>query len=223
MDEYKEFLYQKKYLSFKNVDPGDLSERKEIRKRLNCKSFKWFLETVAFDQLKKYPPINPKYVWGAVESRAKPDNCVDSMSKTANQNHPIGVYKCSADRSAPQYNQYFELALNGKMMTHSDGNCWRLTPDNYVTLGTCDAPDIELWSYDLVSVANRLNSNFLKWMRTNYSWQRQQDRNWLVFKNKTLCVELEESTGQMKVTECANKVAQQWDFMRINETAYGLE
>ncbi|CAG0918875.1 unnamed protein product, partial [Notodromas monacha] len=58
MDEYAEFLYRLRP-KYRNIDPGNLSEQKAIRERLKCKSFRWFMEEVAFDLPEKYPPIEP--------------------------------------------------------------------------------------------------------------------------------------------------------------------
>ncbi|GFW33875.1 polypeptide N-acetylgalactosaminyltransferase 10 [Trichonephila clavipes] len=58
MDEYKEYLYMRRP-HYRDIDVGNLTEQKNLRKRLNCKPFKWFIEIVAFDQPKKYPPVEP--------------------------------------------------------------------------------------------------------------------------------------------------------------------
>ena len=49
------------------LDTGDISEQKAIRTKLNCKSFKWFMETVLFDINEYYPPVEPEpYAGGEV-------------------------------------------------------------------------------------------------------------------------------------------------------------
>lgn len=66
MDEYKEYLYKRRP-HYRSIDPGDLTEQRAVRERLHCNSFKWFMEEVAFDLPKKYPPVEPpNFAYGEV-------------------------------------------------------------------------------------------------------------------------------------------------------------
>ncbi len=61
MDEYAEHLYRRRP-HYRNIDPGDLTEQKAIRTKLKCKPFKWFMQEIAFDLPKFYPPVEPPAV-----------------------------------------------------------------------------------------------------------------------------------------------------------------
>lgn len=58
MDEYKEHFYKRRPF-VRNINPGDLEPQKNLRKKLQCKSFKWFMTEVAPDIIKYYPPVYP--------------------------------------------------------------------------------------------------------------------------------------------------------------------
>jgi polypeptide N-acetylgalactosaminyltransferase len=52
----------------RNIDAGSLVEQISIRNKLDCKPFKWFMENVAFDLVKYYPPVPiPPYAKGKVK------------------------------------------------------------------------------------------------------------------------------------------------------------
>lgn len=47
LDEYKDLFYGHAYhLTLKNLDIGDLSQQRELRRRLQCKSFQWYLDHI---------------------------------------------------------------------------------------------------------------------------------------------------------------------------------
>ena len=65
MDEYAEYYYIREP-AIRSLDYGDVSERKKLRQKLQCKPFKWFMETIAYDVLQKFPPPSKNVVWGEV-------------------------------------------------------------------------------------------------------------------------------------------------------------
>jgi hypothetical protein len=65
MDDYVEYYYRRDP-AIRTLNYGDITERKQLRERLKCKSFKWFMETIAYDVLEKFPPPSKNLVWGEV-------------------------------------------------------------------------------------------------------------------------------------------------------------
>ncbi|XP_054481044.1 probable polypeptide N-acetylgalactosaminyltransferase 8 [Anoplopoma fimbria] len=79
------------------IDIGDVSERKKLRERLNCKPFRWYLDNV-------YPMLDPMLDllgYGALNNDLKPDLCIDQGPMPGNT--PI-THKCH--QYAPQHCYY---------------------------------------------------------------------------------------------------------------------
>lgn len=107
MDEYKEFYYIREP-QIQRLDYGDLSDQKAIREKLQCKSFKWFMENVAYDLVKKFPLPPKNKVWG--ECKNKQHNvCLDVRGAQFGQ--PIGVSGCHHQLG----NQLFRLNVEGEL------------------------------------------------------------------------------------------------------------
>lgn len=67
MDEYAEYVYQRRP-EYRHLSAGDMTPQKELRSRLGCKNFKWFMSNVAWDLPKHYPPVEPPAAaWGEVQ------------------------------------------------------------------------------------------------------------------------------------------------------------
>ncbi|CAL8097706.1 unnamed protein product [Calicophoron daubneyi] len=108
MDEYQEYIYLRNPQCL-FVDPGDLRERHILRQRLNCKSFKWFLNTVAHDLIRKYPLIDPApAATGDLRPFSKSTLCLDGYTSTLNA--PIGLRQCMGGSRAKESLQKFHYS-----------------------------------------------------------------------------------------------------------------
>ncbi|KAK7506882.1 hypothetical protein BaRGS_00001733 [Batillaria attramentaria] len=85
MDDYKQFYFAA-VPSAKNVQFGDVSKRLELRKNLQCKPFKWFLENV-YPELKV--PNSQAVAFGSIQ---QDEQCVDTMGHFADGF--LGLYPC---------------------------------------------------------------------------------------------------------------------------------
>ncbi|CAG5115612.1 unnamed protein product, partial [Candidula unifasciata] len=170
MDDYKNYFYER--ILYRLGNYGDVTERKQLRERLKCKSFEWYLRNV-------YPdvalPSNIKYA-GEIRSVASP-RCVDSMGGPEQKQHAPKMYQCHG----LGYNQFWYFSENGQI--HQDD--WHICVSNgqIVTRNAC-TPDGATWKYredktilhiptnqcltasvtrDDLSLANCSGSNYQKW------------------------------------------------------------
>ncbi|XP_045614488.1 N-acetylgalactosaminyltransferase 6 [Procambarus clarkii] len=189
MDEYADALYRKNP-HLKEVDPGDVSREVEIRDRLKCKSFKWYLENVAPDLLKKYPPIEPPdYANGTIKSVAAPTLCLDNGSKEYGD---IIMYGCHGGGS-----QYFALCWHKSIRIQSEQFCW-------VVPHSLGRP---------VSTTNCLNKPGVPYQ----AWRYDPDTKQIESESHRWCVEAVPTSYSVKMAKCdITKIEQRWIFSFIN-------
>lgn len=157
MDEYKEYLYARTPHTYANIDAGDISKQLAVRERLQCKSFKWFMEEVAFDLPAKYPPVEPPdFASGALQSVAHPAWCADTMGGRLGK--PVGVFGCATDVREPQGSQFFALSWHKDVRLHGTTHCWDVPTqqkDAPVVFYDCHGQQgNQGWRYHLVSAVN---------------------------------------------------------------------
>lgn len=124
MDEYKEFFY-KINPAVKSTSYGDVTARKEMRERLKCKSFRWYLENV-------YPesqmPVD-YFALGEIRNK-ETGHCVDSMGRKSGEK--VGLVNCHGMGG----NQVF--AFTGKQQLMTDENLCVEASYNQAKFVRCD-------------------------------------------------------------------------------------
>nr|XP_061799725.1 polypeptide N-acetylgalactosaminyltransferase 3-like [Nerophis lumbriciformis] len=106
MDEYKEIFYRRNQQARKMAKEqtfGDISKRINLRERLQCKSFSWYLKNIYPEVY--VPDMNPLR-FGAVKNVAK-DSCLDAGENNDGGKQLI-MYPCHGLGG----NQYFEFSTH---------------------------------------------------------------------------------------------------------------
>ncbi|XP_043269819.1 putative polypeptide N-acetylgalactosaminyltransferase 9 isoform X2 [Venturia canescens] len=104
LDEYAKYYYQR--IGHDKGNYGDVSDRKALRKKLNCKSFKWYLDNV-------YPElfIPGEAVASGEIRQLDSDVCIDSPGKPEDLHQPVGLWPCHRQGG----NQYWMLSKTGEI------------------------------------------------------------------------------------------------------------
>lgn len=151
MDDYKKYIYDR-LPETEEVDAGDITKQIEIRKHLNCKSFKWFMDEIAPDLAKAYPPVlPPDYAAGVIQSVAFPTYCVDTMNNDING--AIGLFTCATNFTHPQANQFWSLSHFHDIRKHKGDVCLDVHDSHAnatIWMWSChNLGGNQFWSYDM--------------------------------------------------------------------------
>uniref|UniRef100_A0A8C1QC47 Polypeptide N-acetylgalactosaminyltransferase n=1 Tax=Cyprinus carpio TaxID=7962 RepID=A0A8C1QC47_CYPCA len=115
MDEFKSHVYMAWNIPMNNpgVDFGDVSERVALRKKMNCKNFRWYLEHV-YPEMRIY---NNTITYGEVRNSKASGYCLDQGSE---EDDRAILYPCHGMSSQVSVFSFFS---NGPIISRDTGRC----------------------------------------------------------------------------------------------------
>jgi len=142
MDEYKRFFYMHR-ADLREADIGDLADRHAIKDRLQCKSFKWFLENV---YPHKFIMDEQSIAWGRLRAKDGSNTiCIDHLQRDMAHKltaYDLGEYPCHPFLGSSQYytvskigefrNEYMCGQVSSGRSEHSSGPV-------KITMAACDS------------------------------------------------------------------------------------
>ncbi|KAL3067620.1 hypothetical protein OYC64_017363 [Pagothenia borchgrevinki] len=137
-DEYKDYFYASRPETL-TLAYGDISELKRFREDHRCKSFKWFMEEIAYDIPMHYP-LPPKNVeWGEIRGY-ETSYCIDSMGHTNGGNVEIGPCHRMGGNQLFRVNEANQLMQYDQCLTRGSDN-------SAVIITHCDQKQHTEWKY----------------------------------------------------------------------------
>ncbi|KAG2465783.1 GALT7 acetylgalactosaminyltransferase, partial [Polypterus senegalus] len=137
-DDYKDYFYASRPET-KALAYGDISELKKFREEHNCKSFKWFMDEIAYDIPLHYP-LPPRNVdWGEIRG-FETNYCIDSMGRTNGGHLEMGPCHRMGG------NQLFRLNEANQFMQY-DQCLTRRADDSKVIITHCKLDEYKEWKY----------------------------------------------------------------------------
>ncbi|XP_078417568.1 N-acetylgalactosaminyltransferase 7 isoform X1 [Cetorhinus maximus] len=133
-DEYADYFYASRPET-RAMAYGDISELKKFREEHNCKSFKWFMEEIAYDIPDYYPLPAKNIEWGEIRGYES-DYCIDSMGHTnggfveLGPCHRMGgnqLFRINEANQLMQYDQCLTRGPDGSkvMITHCNVDVYK--------------------------------------------------------------------------------------------------
>uniref|UniRef100_A0A2C9JJC3 Polypeptide N-acetylgalactosaminyltransferase n=1 Tax=Biomphalaria glabrata TaxID=6526 RepID=A0A2C9JJC3_BIOGL len=109
--EFKEYFYRREPW-LRGAPYGDVSAQLKMKEEKKCKSFRWFMENVAYDVYDKFPPLPPNVAWGEIRHAGSDRKCWDTHNQPVNGG-PIGVYFCHSQGGNQR--QLFRINEKGQL------------------------------------------------------------------------------------------------------------
>ncbi|XP_069996208.1 polypeptide N-acetylgalactosaminyltransferase 1-like isoform X2 [Penaeus vannamei] len=186
MDEYKRLFYLYRP-ELQNADWGDISERKDLRNRLQCKSFKWYLTNIYPE---KYILDEDVIAFGRVRNFAS-NLCLDMLEREDIDSQPfdLGLYSCD---HAPLRNEFVSMSKNGELRRED----------------VC--AEVPVFSAQAVEKVRMVRCHG---QRGNQEWLLAKTGH-IIHKATNKCLDRgdKQAMDDVFVTTCANTRTQQWWF-----------
>ncbi|KAG5678095.1 hypothetical protein PVAND_007797 [Polypedilum vanderplanki] len=131
-DDYKKYFYRNDPQRYAKIDAGDLSKQFELKKKLKCKPFKYFLDVVAPEMLERYP-LQPKYFARGLIQNQKLKLCVGITNSTYEL--PVRLVSCNLLSKVQSFGSDFTLTME-KSIRFNDINDQCLIGDD-LSLDNC--------------------------------------------------------------------------------------
>lgn len=107
MDDYKRFFFMYQPALENNPIIGDLTHRKQLRQKLRCKNFKWYLQNIYPE---KFIPDENVQAYGQIKNKF--NMCLDDLQLAEDKVGPLGLYQCHPYLAM---SQYFALSAKGEL------------------------------------------------------------------------------------------------------------